>query len=131
MRILYSILLCITLALPVFVCAQVNNSMPDMYTGIYNDFDMNETSLEIQKRQDGLYKIQIGIFRLVFLDDGIGKLKNGRLVFSTTAPNGKKLNGTITLDKDTAMVTFTSPGWREYSSINEYKYRKTSAVPKN
>ncbi len=101
----------------------------DIYVGEYNDYDMNEPNLEIQKNEDGTYWIQIGIFRLVFLDDGIGKLVENKIEFQVTAPNGKTIDGTITVEEDVATVTFTSQEWSTYSSVNVYQYYKVSTVP--
>ncbi len=101
----------------------------DLFVGEYNSFDMDEPSLEIQKNEDGTYWIQIGIFRLVSLDDGKGIADDDGIMFSATAPNGQILEGTITLEGETAIVTFTNAEWSTYSSENVYKYYKTSNIP--
>lgn len=100
------------------------------YVGGYSSRDTGEPGLEIQRNDDGTYRIQISIFRLVTLDDGVGTVTDSGIEFSATAPNGKTLQGTITLAEDTAVVTFTSPEWSEYSSVSEYLYDKTSDVPR-
>ena len=101
----------------------------DLFVGEYNSFDMDEPSLEIQKNEDGTYWIQIGVFRLVSLDDGKGIADDDGIMFSATAPNGQILEGTITLEGETAIVTFTNAEWSTYSSENVYKYYKTSNIP--
>lgn len=107
----------------------------DPYVGEYNSYDINEPDLEIQKNEDGTYKIQIGIYRLLFLDKCMGYATESGIEFSTTECNDTEINGIITLngeDEDgfkVAKVTFTSEYFRNYSSINEYEYYKVSDIP--
>ncbi len=101
----------------------------DLYVGEYNDYDANEPSLEILKNEDGTYKIQISIFRLAYLDDGVGTATQDGISFSATGPDGSSINGMITLEGEVATVAFDSAQWEAYSSINEYQYYKTSDVP--
>lgn len=105
------------------------NSEADVYVGEYNDYDTDEPRLEIKKNEDDTYKIQIGIFRLIQLDNCVGKLTKNGLEFSTTELGDKDISGIITLEGDIATVKFTGSGWSEYSSIDEYKYHKTSDTP--
>lgn len=100
----------------------------DAYEGEYNDYDNDEPNLEIKKNDDGTYQIQIGIFRLIQLDDCVGNATDEGIQFSTTFSDNE-ISGIITLEDDIATVTFTSEGWSVYSSINEYKYHKTSDTP--
>ncbi len=51
------------------------------------------------------------------------------MVFSATAPSGEKVEGTVTVDGDEAVVTFTNDAWSVYSEVREYRYRKTSDTP--
>ena len=94
------------------------------YAGKYTDADSGETALEILNNGDGSYTLEISVYRLAFLDDGVGRLTKNGLEFSATAPNGKELTGTITLTGDMATVTFTNSEWAAYSSVNEYRYYK-------
>ena len=102
--------------------SQKTDETLDPYVGEYNDYDANEPNLKIQKNDDGTYSIQIGIFRLVQMDDCIGYEKDGRIEFSVNdwewGDNGK-ISGTITLEEDIATVKFIT-GWNE--GIDEYKY---------
>lgn len=59
------------------------------------------------------------------MDDGVGTLTGNGIEFTATAPDGEELNGKITLNGEIATVMFTSPEWSEYSSVNEYQFRKT------
>lgn len=101
----------------------------DVYTGEFNDYDVNEPMLEIQKNDDETYKIQIGIFRLVQLYDCVGYAIEDGIQFSTTEwGDDREISGTITFESDIATVAFTS-GWRDFASIAEYRYYKTSDIP--
>ena len=104
----------------------------DPFVGEYNDYDVEEPNLEIQKNEDGTYLIQIGIFRLTTLDDCIGTAKDGKIEFSAKLEGeaGEKasvIKGTITLDGDVATVTFDKSFW--FAEQNVYKYHKTSDIP--
>lgn len=105
------------------------DSDADVYVGEYNDYDTDEPRLEIKKNEDDTYKIQIGIFRLIQLDNCVGKLTEKGLEFSTTELGDKDISGIITLEGDIATVKFTGSGWSEYSGTDEYKYYKTSDTP--
>lgn len=100
----------------------------DPYAGEYNDYDVNEPNLQIQKNEDGTYTIQMGIYRLAFLDDGAGNGTDHGIEFTATAPDGNKAEGIITLEDDIATVRFTE-GWSDFSEISEFKYYKTSDTP--
>lgn len=99
------------------------SSQEDLYSGEYNDYDNNEPNLMIQKSNDGSYWIQIGIYRLVQLDDCIGYEKDGKIEFKVNNWDWGlgDINGTITIENNIATVKFTT-GWN--SSIDEYKYYK-------
>ena len=101
----------------------------DIYVGEYNDYDIPEPNLEIQKNEDGTYTIQVGVFRTAWLEDGKGILTEEGLEFTATAPNSKEMTGTIVMEEDIAVVTFDKEVWATYSHINEYRYYKISDVP--
>lgn len=101
----------------------------DLYVGEYHDYDVDEPMLQIQKEEDGTYKIQIGIFRLIQLDQCVGYLTDEGIKFSTTELGDRDIRGIITLEDNGVKVTFTGSGWSDYSDVNEYKYRKTSDIP--
>ena len=83
---------------------------PD-YVGTYLDEDNHEPNLFISQRADGSYDVNIGIFRLTSLDDGVGTLGNDGLHFTATDASGNPIGGIITLEGDTACVTFTATTW--------------------
>ncbi len=101
---------------------KTENVAIDPYVGEYNDYDTNEPNLKIQKNSNGTYSIQIGIFRLVQMDDCVGTEKDGRIEFSVNdwewGDNGK-ISGTITLEDNIAIVKFIT-GWNE--GTDEYRY---------
>lgn len=63
--------------------------------------------MKIRKKDDGTYDVEIGIFRLASFEDGVGNVTDKGQEFVTTEPNGNNMNGIITVDGDTAVVTFT------------------------
>ena len=106
-----------------------DEAKPDLYEGEYSDYDVNEPSLEIKKNNDETYQIQVKIYRLFYLDDGVGKVTEKGLEFEATGPNGNKVNGVIRLEEDIAMVTFFSQEWIDFAGLSKYKFYKTSNVP--
>lgn len=99
------------------------------FVGEYYDYDVKEPNLEIRKNEDETYAIQIGIYRLASIDDGVGILQDDKLVFTATDPGGKPLEGYITLNGKIATVTFVDSEWEYFSDKNEYQYYKTSDTP--
>lgn len=104
----------------------------DSYEGEYNSYDVDEPMLEIKRNEDGTYAIQIGIYRLIQLDDCVGNATEEGIEFSTTEWDGIS-GGTITFEKDDtdgdiAVVTFL-PGWSGFGDVYTYRYYKTSDVP--
>lgn len=99
-----------------------------LYEGTYADSDINEPMLFIQKKEDGKYAIQIGIYRLIQLDNCIGVETGDGLEFSTMEwGEGQEITGTIILDGDVATVTLSAP-WSDtfFKDVNEYQYHKIS-----
>ena len=99
------------------------------YEGEYNSYDINEPALEIKKNDDGTYQIQIDLFRLYLLRDGIGKETEDRLEFAATGPGGNEVNGVIRLEEDIAVVTIYGQEWLDFAGLSEYRFYKTSDVP--
>ncbi len=101
------------------------------YEGEYNSYDIDEPALEIKKNDDGTYQIQIDLFRLYLLDDGIGKETENGLEFTVTGPGSdeNKMNGVITLEENIAIVTIFGQEWLDFAGLNEYRFYKTSDVP--
>lgn len=100
-----------------------------LYEGEYYNYDVNEPSLEIKKKSDGTYQIQIDLFRMWYFQDGVGRMTEDGLEFTATGPWEKEVNGIIKLEEDMATVTILGQAWLDFSGINEYKFYKTSDVP--
>ena len=108
-----------------------NTSVTDeaLYIGEYLDYDCNEPNLEIAKGSDGKYIVQIGIFRLTTLDDGIGELTPEGLSFTATDAAGNPISGIITVEEQIATVTFTDSTWALLENGTTYLYTKSSDEP--
>lgn len=101
----------------------------DEYEGEYLDYAVDEPGLEIKKNSDGTYRIQILIYRLCFIDDGIGQKTENGLEFTATGPDGNEVHGVIKLEEDIAAVTISGEVWLEFAGTNEFSFYKTSNVP--
>lgn len=112
------------------VTEDVHSTAEELFIGEYNDVDWDEPNLEIQKGKNGIYHIQIGIYRLYNFECCGGVYKNGKIEFVTKFGSHKDLlEGTISLDGDCATVTFLGDDWRDFSSRSTYQYFKSSDIP--
>lgn len=95
------------------------------FVGDYLDEDNNEPNLHITyRRSDGRYNVEIGIFRLTLLDDGIGTISGDELRFIATDAAGNPIGGTISLKGDTAVVKFTDSHWDLLPNGSEFRYTR-------
>lgn len=95
----------------------------DRFEGTYFDMDNHEPNLTITyRRDDGRYDVQIGIFRLTTLDDGIATENNGKLNFTATDAAGNPIGGVIDIKSDTATVTFTKSTWPLLENGSSFQY---------
>lgn len=101
-----------------------------VYLGEYLDQDTKEAGLEIAKGEDGTYIIQIGIYRLTSLSDGVGELTAEGMKFTATDAAGNPISGIITVKEETATVTFTDSTWEYLENGTSFLYTKSSDVPK-
>lgn len=99
------------------------------YIGEYLD-ENKDPNLEIAKGEDGKYKVQIGIFRLASFDDGVGELTEEGMLFTATDMAGNPISGVITVENQTATVTFTDSTWEYLESGASYEYTKSSDEPR-
>ena len=88
-----------------------------------------EPNLEIAKSEEGKYVVQIGIPMLTSLDDGVGELTDEGLKFTATDAAGNPISGVITLEGETASVTFTDSTWELLESGSVFNYTKSSDTP--
>ncbi len=100
-----------------------------VYIGEYLDYDNAEPNLEIAKGEDGKYVVQIGIFRLCSLEDGVGDLTAEGMTFTATDPAGNPISGVITVEEGLAKVTFTDSTWEYLENGTTYEYVKSSEIP--
>ena len=100
-----------------------------VYIGEYLDPYVEDPNLEIAKGDDGKYIVQIVINRLTSLSDGIGELTVDGMKFSSTDASGNPIHGLITVENQTATVTFTSSTWDYLPNGSDFKYTKSSNVP--
>ena len=102
-----------------------------IYIGEYLDSDVEEPFLEIEKDDSGKYQIIIGIYRLAYMDDGIGELTADGMYFTATDPAGNPISGIITIKDQTATVTFTDSTWEYLKNGDTFYYTKSSDCDKS
>ena len=99
-----------------------------VYIGEYLD-DNGDPNLEIAKGEDDKYIVQIGIFRLTSLEDGVGELTVDGMMFTATDAAGNPISGVITVKDGVAKVTFTDSTWTYLENGATYEYIKSSETP--
>lgn len=99
------------------------------YIGEHLDYDFNDPNLEIAKGDNGKYIVQIGIYRLAAFYDGIGELTAEGMNFTATDPAGNPISGVVTIEGQTATVTFTSSTWIYLENGASFQYTKSSNTP--
>lgn len=85
---------------------------------------------QIPVKEEGKYKVQIGIFRLASFDDGLGELNEEGIHFTATDMAGNPIRGIITVENGVATVTFTDSTWEYIENGASYEYTKSSDEPK-
>lgn len=100
-----------------------------LYVGEYLDSDVNEPNLEIAKSDDGKYIVQLGIYRLTTLTDGVGEMTSKGISFTATDDSGNPIKGLITVNDKTATVTFTDSTWEYLPNGSSFKYTRSSDIP--
>ena len=96
----------------------------EKYLGEWLDQDVNEPGLTISKNNDNTYSVIISIYRLTYIDDGIGTLTNHGLTFKATDANGNPISGIITIDaqEKEATVKFTDSTWGYINNGDTFTY---------
>jgi len=100
-----------------------------LYIGEYLD-ENKEPNLEIAKGEDGKYIVQIGIFRLASMGDGVGELTEEGMHFTATDMAGNPISGVITIKEEIATVTFTDSTWEYIENGASYEYTKSTDEPR-
>ena len=101
----------------------------DPYTGEYLDGDLIEPGLTISLSEDGQYLVQISIYRLTLIIDGVGHDTGDNISFTATDAAGNPISGTITLDGSAATVTFTDSTWEYLPSGTSFQFTRSPDVP--
>lgn len=96
------------------------------YLGQFLDADVQEPNLEIAKGADGGYRVKIGIYRLTTLEDGVGELTAEGMRFTATDAAGNPIGGIITVEGQTATVTFTDSTWEYLQNGDAFQYIRAS-----
>lgn len=99
------------------------------YIGEYLDRDTDEPGLEIAKCEDGGYIVQISVYRLTSLSDGVGELSSDGMTFTATDAAGNPISGTITAADKAATVTITDSSWEGLPDGSSFRYEKASDTP--
>ncbi len=99
-----------------------------LYIGEYLDSDVMDPNLEIAEGENGQYIVQIGIFRLTSIE-GVGELTEEGMRFTATDAAGNPIGGVITVEDQTATVTFTDSTWEYLPDGSAYQYTKSSDTP--
>lgn len=110
--------------LPSSIVSQDTQVDDSIYIGEYLDLDINEPNLKIAKREDGDYDVEISIYRLTYLDDGIGTLTEDGMEFTATDANGDPIKGIIKVENKVATVTFTDSTWELIKNGDSFEYTK-------
>ena len=102
------------LTLLVALCALFSCKGPEKaaYAGTYLDEDTRSPFLTITPREDGRF------------DDAIGTVTDQGLTFTATDGSGNPIGGMITLEGDTATVTFTDSTWPLLENGSAFKYTR-------
>lgn len=89
-----------------------------------------DPNLKIAKGEDGKFRVQIGIFRLASFDDGVGELTDEGMRFTATDMAGNPIGGIMTIEGQTATVTFTDSTWGLIENGTSYEYTKSTDEPR-
>ena len=100
----------------------------DPYVGEYWD-GISDSGLEISLGVDGKYLVQISIYRLTSINDGVGWDTGDGISFTATDAARNPISGTITLDGNTATVTFTDSTWGYLPNGTSFQYTRSSDDP--
>ncbi len=70
------------------------------------------------------YHIEICIFRLTLLDDGVGNMDGDKLVFTATDASGEPIKGEIVETESGVDVIFTDSTWTYIQNGDTYSYTR-------
>lgn len=94
----------------------------ERYLGEFENQDDGST-LVISRAENG-YNVSVKLVRLTEINDFIGKLKDGTLIFTGIDASGKPISGTITIERDTARLVFTDSSWEFLPVGTSYTFER-------
>jgi hypothetical protein len=111
------------------VSSEAQTLSGDVFVGEYVDEDGSTLEIAPNVEDETTYIVQISIFRLTNLSDGVGTMTAEGLKFTATDANGEPIVGVITLDGDKGIVTFTDSTWTYLENGTTLEFTKTSDIP--
>ncbi|MCM1107989.1 MAG: META domain-containing protein [Clostridium sp.] len=93
------------------------------FIGKYID-STDGSTLQVGDSTNSGLSVNINLFRLTDIDDGIGKASDGTLVFTATDAAGNPIKGKITLEGDTATLVFTESTWEYLPGGSTYRFKR-------
>ena len=97
--------------------------MQNSFIGEYENNNDGST-ITISKSDNGRIKVEIGLTRLATIDDGVGVLFDNGLTFSATDAAGNPIYGEITIEGDTARLTFTKSTWEYLPDGTTFTFKR-------
>lgn len=82
------------------------------------------STLTITKADEGRYNVLINLFRLTQIDDGIGILTNGKLIFTGTDASGEPISGEIIVNEDSAILKITYSTWENLPKGSTFTFER-------
>ena len=91
--------------------ADRENELKDYFLGKHES-SYDGSTLSITDNNDGTFAVNIDIFRLCSLEDGVGTFEDHKMYFDVLDPNGDKMSGVIYRDSDNSLtVKITESTW--------------------
>ena len=98
--------------------ADRENELKDYFLGEHTS-SYDGSTLNITDKNDGTFAVNIDIFRLCSLEDGVGTFEDHKMYFDVDDPNGDKMSGVIYRDSDNSLtVKITESTW-DYLSVDD------------
>lgn len=107
----------------------VADSTDEDFIGEYTDPN-DGSMLKIGKSTNSGPSVQVSLFRLTDMDDGIGKFTDGELTFTATDAAGNPIQGKISLDGNIAVLEFTESTWSYLPNGTTYRFKRDTATMK-
>lgn len=96
------------------------------YIGEYSSKEEEGAGLTVTQDSDGHFLVRIDITGLTLISDGVGEITDDGMSFTATDASGDPIRGLITLDGQTATLTFTDSTWEYLPNGTSFQFTKTS-----